>query len=446
MVKGVLKLNKKRLIGLAIALMLPITVLVACGDDEKEQIQEVKKSLAEQGYSIVSVENFGDGVNVVYLEKDSETYVGTVDDDFNWLMEPTDKYEELVFHEGLAPVSIPEKREMILANDPNAKLWGFINAKGEWVIEPIYREVHPFSDGVAIVKTIEEDRDDFMHSRLIVINNKGEEIGELKSKFIHTEEIDSKEYVTFYKGGNAYAEGGFYDKKGNFTQMELGLDEYIAFNDKRFEIDGYDSSVVYAKNLKGEVLNTFKAEDGEIRVPDAYNANNDILRHMVQNNVLLIYGEEMNYLVDASSMSVLLRGKIETGLGEGLLFIEDSTDAESTESEAKTGTFFDYNGKKVATVRDMVGPLLQDRYFVLGNEYYQLVDTNGNVLVDESQKITEVEVTNYDEYTENTYKKVVRIKYREDANDTEPKEALLNVETLNIIRLDEFLNYETVVK
>lgn len=436
-------MNKMKIIGLASLLLLSATFLVACGSGEAE-VQEVKQTLSEQGYVITSVVSFGDNANVIYLEKDGVEYVGTVDDEFNWLMEPTDKYTELVFHEGLAPVSVPEEREMILANDPNAELWGFINAKGEWVVEPIYREVHPFSDGVAVVKTVEEDRDDFMHSRLIVINKKGEEVGELKSAYIHTEDIESSEYATSFIGGNAYAEGGFYDKKGNFTPMELGLDEYIAFNDKRFENDGRENSEVYAKNLKGEVLNTFKVKDS-IRVPDAYNVDKDTIQHMAQNNVLLINGEEMKYLVDASSMSLLLRGKIETGIGEGLLFIEDSTNTNSIDDETKTGTFFDYNGKKVATVKDMVGPLLQDRYFVLGNEYYELVDVNGNVLINESQKITEIEVVTYDEYTKDPFKNVVKVKYREDANDIDPKEGLLNVKTQKLIQVNELLNHETVV-
>lgn len=436
-------MNKMKIIGLASLLLLSATFLVACGSGEAE-VQEVKQTLSEQGYVITSVESFGDNANVIYLEKDGVEYVGTVDDEFNWLMEPTDKYSELEFQEGLAPVSVPEKREMILANDQNAELWGFINAKGEWVVEPIYREVHPFSDGVAVVKTVEEDRDDFMHSRLIVINKKGEEVGELKSAYIHTEDIESSEYATSFIGGNAYAEGGFYNKKGVFTPMELGLDEYVAFNDKRFENDGRDNSEVYAKNLKGELLNTFKVKDS-IRVPDAYNVDKDTIQHMAQNNVLLINGEGMKYLVDASSMSLLLRGKIETGIGEGLLFIEDSTNTNSIDDETKTGTFFDYNGKKVATVKDMVGPLLQDRYFVLGNEYYELVDVNGNVLINESQKITEIEVVTYDEYTKDPFKNVVKVKYREDANDIDPKEGLLNVKTQKLIQVNELLNHETVV-
>lgn len=435
-------MSRKSVFALVSILLLTGILLTACGKGSKSK--EVRQSLAEQGYVITAVENFGDDANVIYLEKDGEAYVGTVDDQFNWLMEPTDSFEELVFHEGLAAVAVPEDREMILVNDQNALKWGFVNTKGEWVIEPIYREVHPFTNGVAIVKTIEEDRDDFMHSRLIVINSKGEEIGELHEKHIHTENIDN--YVTVFTGNHAYTDEGFFDKSGKFTPMELSIDEYVSFNDKRFENDGRNNVEVYAKNLKGEVLNNFKTEDDRIRVPDAFHVSQNVIKHMAQNNVLLINGQETKYLVDASSMNLLLRGNIDTELGDGLLFIEDVTDSDIQDNGSKTGTFFDYNGKKVATVRDMVGPLLEDRYFVLGNEYYKLVDINGNVLIDESKKITEVEVANYDQDTQNPFKKMVKVKFREDANDTEPKDALLNVETLQLAKINELLNYQTIVK
>ncbi len=443
-------MNRKRLIGITSVLLISSSFLAACGNEPAPQVkQQVIKTLAEQGYTLDEIKTYGDNCNVVYLKKDGKTYVGTLDDEFNWLIKPTTKYESLEFHDGLAAVSVPEKRKMILVDNPDAQKWGFINSKGEWVIKPIYRSVKNFNDGVAIVETIEDDRDDFGNSRTIVIDTSGKEIGEIRSSHLYTDEQSLDETVDSYVGGYAYSREGFYNKDGEFTKMDedVSTNDYLVLNNKIFKnVGDDDDSKIGITDFKGKSLGTFSVNGESLHLHDFKNEDKTIIQDMADHNVFLVDGKDNNYLVDSSTLNVLLRGKFETGLAQGLLFVEDPDDTKADDDSVKSGDFFDLNGKKVATVKNMVGPLLNDRYFVKGNEYYELVDTNGKVLIDESKKITDVEVTSYDSSDSssdsfvNPYKHVVHIKYRENANDTEPNDGLLNIDTLKIYDYQNVLN------
>ena len=68
------------------------------------------------------------------------------------------------FSDGLAPVKVGEE-------------WGYINAKGEMVIEPRFEEAFAFNDGVAMVYGFDDDDDDDDDWGYHYINTKGEFIG-----------------------------------------------------------------------------------------------------------------------------------------------------------------------------------------------------------------------------------------------------------------------------
>lgn len=450
-------MRKKHIIGLSSVLLIssgflsgclvddniyPEEMLKAENNNKKNKDEKTVQTLAEQGFVIESINSYGENEHVVYIKKGNKEYIGVVDDSFKWIIEPTDKYEHLGFHDGLAAITTPETREMILVNNSKAVLYGFMNNKGDITIEPNYRYAYPFSDGVAIVQTIEEDRDDLMNSRWVVIDKRGNEIAQLTPSELYTKEWDKDKEVTSFIGGYAYANAGFYDKKGIFTPMDLSIKDYIVINGKRFENVKEENVVeIVAKNLNGDEINRFKVEGENLDIVSIDEVDYNTIQHLAKNNVILVNGENTRYLLDGASLNVLLRGNIDTSLGEGLIFIEDVASGAEENTDGKYGTFFDYNGNKVAAVTNMIGPLLNDRYFTLGDEYYKLVDINGNVLIDEDRKITDVEVLYYDDKTTNPYKHMIKIHYREDATDVDPNEALLNVETLEIKDTVDLLEY-----
>ncbi|WAA12454.1 hypothetical protein [Fervidibacillus halotolerans] len=89
-------------------------------------------------------------------------------------------------------------------------------------------------------------------------------------------------------------------------------------------------------------------DGNELTIYDIEDALPSALAQLIKNNVMLVGGMDKSYLIDSSCLSVLLRGQIQTGLAENLLFVEDVTDIDEDESKAKSGTFFDCNGKKVS--------------------------------------------------------------------------------------------------
>lgn len=434
--KGVFWMKRIKLIGVIVTIMVTGGFLAGCSDGDNPPTFE------EQGYSIVDIETFGSNANVVYLTKDGVSYVGTVNDKMEWLMEPTDEYQELTFHEGLAAVAVPEERDIILVQDSGAENWGFIDIHGKWVVQPIYRDVNDFSDGVAIVETIEEDRDDFGNSRIITIDTEGKEIGEIISSYLAEDGVDQDLLPEAYFGGYAYTPRGFYDKKGNFTEMEASTDHYIAVGGNIFQNGDYENPGIQLSNIKGENKGIFKNEDESINVYNYEELDAYTTKGLSTNNVALVKSENQSYLIDSSNLSILLRGNVTTGLGEGLLFIEERDNLEDDEvARAKDGSFYDMNGKKVGTVKGMVGPLIGDRYFKQEKEYYTLVDLDGNILIDESAKITYVEVAEIDEFDEviNPYKNVTSIDYRRDADDIVQEEGLLNIKDLEITSYEDIL-------
>lgn len=79
---------------------------------------------------------FGKDSKLTYARKEKK--MGFVNSKGEWVIEPA--YEKVKsFVDGLAPVA-------------NGKMWGFINEKGEMIIESSYRDAEIFAEGMAPVK------------------------------------------------------------------------------------------------------------------------------------------------------------------------------------------------------------------------------------------------------------------------------------------------------
>lgn len=393
--------------------------------------KDSSKSFEEQGYEFSEIRYYDGGINVVVVIKDSKEYYGTIDDSGNWLIEPTREFGNLEFHEGLDYASIPETREMRLSDDPKAKLWGFIDATGQWVIEPTYRSVKRFSSGVAIVTTVEEDRDDLSNKRRILIDKTGKELAELPSQTPDKVIIGTLE--DSFKGDYVSSEYGFFDKLGHFTLPHFEeSDSFHVVGDNiinHIEHNNYPDRLEIT-DLNGNLIKEIPSpEDGDIYELSFENV-------LVENGLFIVeYDNGISRLVDSNANTVLEGDSISMGYADTLAFVYSSTD---NSSNGLTGIFYNLTGKEVAKVKNMVGSLyLGDRYFVEGNEYYKLIDIDANVLIDESKKITYVGVESNGYFDDSGLsRKLVQIEYRNDATDTKPNKALLNLETLQIIDLE----------
>ena len=98
----------------------------------------------------------------------------------------------------------------VMAEDGNM---GYVDTKGEYIVEPKYSTCNDFSEGLALVlKTIGEGED--AETKYIVINKKGDEVFALKAGFA----------PEMFKYGSGYlpvkdTNGHilFYDKRGRYT-------------------------------------------------------------------------------------------------------------------------------------------------------------------------------------------------------------------------------------
>lgn len=320
-------------------------------------------------------------------------------------MTPTNKYQNIdtsKFHDGLVAVSIPETRKMILAQDSEAALWGFIDSTGKEIIKPQYRFVSPFFNGVAFAKTIEEDRDDFANYRWIVIDKTGNELAELQI----LEEGDSYEPLEF-QNGYAFNDYGFYTKEGKFVKREDDK-PYLIIGDKIIEDevnveDEWEESTntkILIKDFNGNIVNTFSVKNDSISLYVSNVLSEKMINKLSESNTFLANVDGTVALVDASTLKILLKGieldRNSDEVFDELLLVSDEKDDITTiridEANTINGTLYDFKGNKIGHVKDMYGILYnQDRYFTKGNEYYKLVDINGNVLIDEDQKILSVE-------------------------------------------------------
>lgn len=182
------------------------------------------------------------------------------------------------YNEGLIPVSSPGSRIRILDMNGNVKFelkpyngeeirgcantffngllriltpsgkYGFVNKKGQYIIKPIYSMARDFSEGLAVVETIESANKN--HSgEFSVINTNGEIQFTLDSNiFLQTYHYHDGRLVAIRNGRL-----GFIDRKGRFTtcmDSATGIGQY----DKDFYVFSSQNGLWGVADYKGNII------------------------------------------------------------------------------------------------------------------------------------------------------------------------------------------------
>ncbi|WP_226643094.1 WG repeat-containing protein [Mesobacillus subterraneus] len=412
---------------------------------KEEKVKEkIEPTLAEQGFSFDGLEiDPTEGIVLMKLKGPKGSYYGLMNSDFEWILKPTneivmfsdsanDSANEVYFSEGLIRAAVKEERE-IRANRGGKKeqyKWGYLNTKGEWVIEPIYRDVSGFSDGVAIVTTIEEDRDDLSNARQIVINQTGKELFELVSTYSIADSPEEDYEGYNFENGYLKTEEGLYDTSGKLHVIDFvpeSEDEwgsYKVVDNKILILEGMNVAVY---ELSGHLLKKIPLNDEFTDEP--YNL---FTTEGLQNEKkFIVVGNDS----EGNSFSVLL-DLDGNKYGEN---IEPEAD-EDTKGQAEPYLFayeeegtlvYNFNGEKIGVMPSEAEGLYNDRYWVEGNEYDKLVTLDGQVVIDEDKKI---KVNSLLEGP------VIPASRRLNADDPEMTNVLLNTVTSKTITINEILN------
>ncbi|WP_166242623.1 WG repeat-containing protein [Paenibacillus turpanensis] len=359
---------------------------------EKTEIQAVQAmpSLAEQGYKIELMQTLKDGTTILTLRKQSDYALAMLDENLNWILKPTPNLkvlrEELGSNDGLLEVAL-------LNTDPLTKsgykwVWGFMNTKGEWVAEPQYGKVWGYSDGKAVVQTIETDRDDRSNARIIAIDESGKEVIQLIGKTERSKVLDELhegglQYQYGYLGiiqgefkGNRNKEfvitkSGVYDTKGTFHDLTplsiswVSPDGLFAVENRKPNGDLINTEFY---DLTGKVVKTI---EGELTI-------------LTDERYILHPLNSKRFQLTDRNGTVLLEGDKYSVVSEDNMLVQDG----------EAIALFDFNGSKIAdstltTLWDGLKEFSNGVAFKEGNEYFTLINAEGKVLMDESYKLTD---------------------------------------------------------
>lgn len=391
------------------------------------------ESLSDKGLSISNIELQDNGFTIVVLYQIDmdETFYGILNPEFEWVLNPTNEIINIFeFHDGLVAAEIEDTREL-----NGEALVGYINEEGEWQIEPQFRRGRDFSEGVAIVKTIEEDRDDLSNAREIVIDKSGKQIGEIISTF---KSNDSKFSIDWY----AKFINGYYISNNFLTSEE---EKYTIF-----DTTGASSSINFLNDedyLHGIVNETLIVHNYETGI--SFYTFDGELKHQMADAEFLIDEEDSAFFNLLQKGFVMLRNWNED---EKIILVDLNENNTIKEREFDYGDNYNHfiNNMFVLgdDVLDLDGNLIYkfseedndnsysllhyEMMFEEGVEYIKLVDISGNELIGEDIKIID-----YQDYSSGP---IVEIRYRAASDSTELVDALLNVQTLDIIPYEEIEN------
>ncbi len=448
---------KKHLI-LTLIVILISALLVSCNQSQSpvssesnnnseihtDQLEAEQITLAQEGYSIEYATPQDNGTTIIELNKDgdSQKYYGLVNSDFQWVLEPTNTIVSMEnFHDGFAAAAILDTREMRSVSNDDGQLWGYLDKDGNWVIEPQYAEANSFSNGLAVVTTIETDRDDLTNRRGIVIDQEGNEVFEIEKEYQVAASNASEEVGPDYQSyrflnGYLLTDHGFYDVEGNFTELNLpeGQRALLMIDNKILTETFGDDSDIEEHGLRiidttGNVLNTYK--DSELH--ESYSMNQipvDNYDHIDKYKRFVISDEErMNVYMDIDGNQFFKGGFRVSG---------DYLVTYNFNPEEKSDiTFYDLNGKKISQSSQIVYTFpYNNKYWIKGNEYAEFVDMNGQVLIDESKRI---EPKDYQDDIEALESPIYKAAIRITEDDPEFTDCLINLDTLEIITFDELL-------
>lgn len=419
----------------------------------KENAKNVEPTLAEQGFSLEGYEiDPEEGVVILNLKSpEGGQYFGMLDSNFKLVLKPQEFLQletedngemehDTFFNEGLMRVAVQEDREIRANRGRYEELkYGYMNTKGEWVIQPSYRNASAFSNGIAIVTTIEEDRDDLSNARQIVIDQTGKEVFELIPTYNISERPDEDFEYQKFSHGYLKTYKGFYDTDGKFYKtdfIESGEDSinYEVINNQIIAIENKQVSVY---DLSGKLVRSLPlpvesdAEPGNLFTSDELAKDNKFIVGWSNNRARIIdldgkvYGEPIEPVVNENLI----------GYAESNFFINEEIYDEETEESENQISVYDYDGKKVATLPSEAKSVHNKRYWIEGNEYDKFLSLDGQVLLDEDKKV----VTDHKGHLEGP---VISVKHRVNAEDPELTETLLNTITFETITIDEVLNQQ----
>ena len=173
--------------------------------------------------------------------------------------------------------------------------WGFVDKKGNVVVDPKYDDVSLFSEGVALVRTEKNDE-----AVILAIDNKGQEVFRMKKDlYLETNMFSDGLLVA----RNSDDQWGFVNKKGEFTKVKGSVKRIGDYNSSLFAFmnEEYNWGVM---DMNGETLirpkygSVYLLPDGNFFVKD------DEKYYMLDKK-----GDKIQTLEDYSYINVLNKGK-----------------------------------------------------------------------------------------------------------------------------------------
>lgn len=381
---------------------------------EPTEVEAVEMRLVEQGYEIEHLYTFNNNEDVVFFElnREGDVYYAMMDRDFEWVLKPTNEIKgiqsdryfsqteyDLVIYEGEASPIIQDGVIALAIQDNRPRkddglLWGYMNTKGEWIIQPQFRSVNQFSDGVAVVETIEEDSDDLKNSRTITIDKEGNELFEISSYEEGEDTEDRYVMVDSFKNGYLKTSNGVYNRDGQLFPMNFipGFDELDDGFFKDYEVISGQVVTIFDKkirvfSLQGKLVREFPypLSEGELEEEVGELSSTDL--KLYTPNVLATSNQ---FIVGNKIMN--LNGEV---IFESANFLIQNDVIVSRDYSVEEGVwnFFDLNGTPI-TDRNIVGIQLEqalyynEPHWEKGNEYYRLISQQGDELLGEDRKIS----------------------------------------------------------
>ncbi|MBQ4900286.1 WG repeat-containing protein [Paenibacillus sp. Marseille-P2973] len=427
----------------------PVSEVSHVETGEPANEETAKMRLVEQGFEIEQLHTYrNEDVILFELSREGDVYYAMMDSNYAWVLQPTNEIKgiqydpsfsqteyDLVIYEGehapiiqdgLIALSVQDDRP----REDDGLLWGYMNTKGEWVIKPQYRSVNQFSDGVAIVETIEEDRDDLQNSRTIAIDKEGNELFEISK---HTEGQDSEDdsvYIDSFKNGYLKTSKGIYNKDGQLFAIDfiLALNEVSDDFYKYYEVIG-DQVVIIIDNkikvftLQGELVREFPypISEDELEEEAGELSSTDLKLYTPK-----VLADSNQFIVNHKIMN--LNGEVIFD-GGNFLIQDDIIVSRSSSGEESAWNFYDLKGTPI-TDKNVVGIQLEEALYYnephweKGNEYYKLISTKGEELIGEDRKISSVSRLG---------DRIVRARVT-DPSTLDETDVLINTETLEFIK------------
>ncbi|WP_194287354.1 WG repeat-containing protein [Gracilibacillus oryzae] len=385
---------------------------------------------------------------------------GVLDENLEWMIEPNFEIADITtFADGLIGVAIWDSRPVRAgADEGDNELWGFVNEDGEWAIEPQYREVGEFSEGLAYALTIEEDRDDLANARGIIIDKKGNEIAEVLPSTDYYKYEDIEDYAVYPKFLNGTmdvlidedsdqhlivdSEGNLFDFPVNVTDYFVnGHEVYQVIQENDWKSNIYKTDVkvndasITPVEITGFDYSSLKFHDTE------FFARNKLFEiqafsddYQTQLRLYNVEGQKVFEYTAGTLYQLELRFQ-----GEDWVIYEnpeikfDNPD-ENGYDEAKTFVYIDSEGNSQEFILKYNWELAEykDRYWEEGTEYAVLKTFDGEILLGEEEKVFMDEVEHGDGNP------IVSVKYRANSESTDMLPGFVNLETGELITLEQF--------